>query len=72
MFTYAEHANDEVVVVLVPRVYEGRAVLVRFVITPVDRDTVRFEQGFRGMGGNLGSELGGSRHPGGIEAKVQT
>ena len=31
--------------------YEGRVVLVRFVITPVDGDTVRFEQAFSGDGG---------------------
>ncbi|WP_438860320.1 hypothetical protein [Achromobacter spanius] len=31
--------------------YEGRAVLVRFVITPVDANTVRFEQAFSEDGG---------------------
>ena len=31
--------------------YEGRAVLVRFVITPLDADTIRFEQAFSADGG---------------------
>lgn len=31
--------------------YDGRAVLVRFVITPLDPDTVRFEQAFSDDGG---------------------
>jgi hypothetical protein len=31
--------------------YDGRAVLVRFVITPLDADTVRFEQAFSEDGG---------------------
>lgn len=31
--------------------FEGRAIFVRFVITPVDRDTIRFEQAFSEDGG---------------------
>jgi len=31
--------------------YEGRAVFVRFVITPIDADTIRFEQAFSEDGG---------------------
>ncbi len=31
--------------------FDGRAVLVRFIITPLDRDTVRFEQAFSDDGG---------------------
>jgi hypothetical protein len=31
--------------------FDGRAVLVRFVITPLDRDTIRFEQAFSDDGG---------------------
>lgn len=30
---------------------DGRAILVRFVITPVDADTIRFEQAFSDDGG---------------------
>ena len=31
--------------------FEGRAVFVRFVITPLDADTIRFEQAFSTDGG---------------------
>jgi hypothetical protein len=31
--------------------FEGRAILVRFVIVPVDADTIRFEQAFSDDGG---------------------
>lgn len=32
----------------------GRAILVRFVITPLDADTIRFEQAFADDGGKTG------------------